>query len=120
MSPPGAQLRAWLTVKNAAAVVDMLVKVAALAAALLAANIFLFRAEVAHSVQVGNGVSRDYVTAEYGKLSRPVPDVLLAVMADLEDDAVPMEWAYPSRCRPRCQGRYGVRLLSRSRTCDRR
>jgi hypothetical protein len=79
----------WLSVKNVAGVIDLLVKVAALAAALLAANFFLFRADVSHVATAGDGVDRTYVIERYRAMKQGVPDVVQATMADVEEGVVP-------------------------------
>lgn len=86
---------AWFSVKSVAAVIDALVKVTALAAALLAANFFLFRAQVTHQVTAGQGVAQQIVTDSYREAKEEVPLVVLATMADIHDGRQPARFAYP-------------------------
>ena len=79
----------WLTVSNVSDFFEVLVRIAALAAALIAANFFLFRADVSHVASVSDGVDRAYVSERYREAKEAVPDVVLATMADIEEGILP-------------------------------
>jgi hypothetical protein len=85
----------WFSVKSVAAVVDVLVKITALAAALIAANFFLFRAHVSHQVTAGQGVTQQIVRDAYNRAGEQLPLVVRATMADIQDARHPARYAYP-------------------------
>lgn len=85
---------AWLSVKSVAAVIDAFVKVTALAAALLAANFFLFRAEIGDQVATGQGVSQQLVVDAYRQANEELPLVVKATIADIHDGRRPSRYAY--------------------------
>lgn len=85
----------WFSVKSVAAVIDALVKITALAAALIAANFFLFRAHVSYQVTSGQGVSQQIVVDAYREGQEELPLVVRATMADIHDGRRPARYAYP-------------------------
>lgn len=88
-----AQSTVWLSVKRVSGILDLIVKFAALSAAMLAANFYLFRADLDHRViSEGEGVDRQIVIKEYAQSAQGVPLVVQATIADIEEGVIPRRY----------------------------